>query len=77
MDKLKESFKNIWNKFKSLSKVIKISIIVAVITVIIAIISMFFYSSSNKYKVLFSNLDANDAQLVTNKLKEQKIDMKI
>ncbi|AYE33432.1 flagellar basal-body MS-ring/collar protein FliF [Clostridium septicum] len=77
MDKLKERFKSILDKFKSLGKGIRICIIVAIITFFIAIISMFFYSSSNKYKVLFSNLDPNDAQLVTSKLKEQKVDMKI
>lgn len=77
MDKLKESFSKLWGKFKSFSKGIRIAIIAALITFIIAIGSLFFYNSANKYKVLFSNLDASDAQLVTNKLKEKKIDMKI
>lgn len=77
MSKLKESFSKLWEKFKSFSKGIRIAIIVALVTVIIAIGSLFFYSSSTKYKVLFSNLDPSDAQLVTNKLKEKKVDMKI
>lgn len=77
MDKLKESFSKLWEKFKSFSKGIRIAIIVALVTIIIAIGSLFFYNSANKYKVLFSNLDPSDAQLVTSKLKEKKVDMKI
>ena len=77
MDKLKEGFKKLWEGFKALGRGVKIAIVIAVITLIIAIISMFFYSSNNKYQVLFSGLDPNDAQLVTSKLKEEKVDMKI
>ncbi|MBU3135980.1 flagellar M-ring protein FliF [Clostridium gasigenes] len=77
MDKLKEGFKKLWTGFKALGKGVKIAIVIAIITLIIAIISMFFYSANNKYKVLFSGLDPNDAQLVTSKLKEKKVDMKI
>ena len=77
MDKLKEIFNKIWLKFKSFSKVIKISIIVMLATIIIALGSLIFYKSSNKYQVLFSNLEASDAQIVMNKLTESKVDMKI
>ena len=77
MDKLREGFKKFFGKFKALGKGVRIAIIIALVTLIIAIISMFFYSSNNKYKVLFSGLDPNDAQLVTSKLKEKKVDMKI
>jgi flagellar M-ring protein FliF len=77
MDKLKESFGKLKEKFKSFSKGIKIAIIATLVTVIIAIGSLFFYNSATKYKVLFSNLEASDAQLVTSKLKEKKVDMKI
>ncbi|GAB6167704.1 flagellar basal-body MS-ring/collar protein FliF [Clostridium carnis] len=77
MNKLKEGFKKLMEKFKSFGKGVRIAIIIALVTFIIAIISMIFYSSANKYKVLFSNLDPNDAQVVTNKLKEKKVDMKI
>ncbi|MDZ5035147.1 flagellar basal body M-ring protein FliF, partial [Clostridium perfringens] len=65
MNKLKESFSKLWEKFKSFSKGIRVAIIIALVTVIIAIGSLVFYSSSTKYKVLFSNLDPSDAQLVT------------
>ncbi|MGL5087065.1 MAG: flagellar basal-body MS-ring/collar protein FliF, partial [Clostridium sp.] len=77
MDKLKEGFKKLWEMFKALGRGVRIAIIIALVTFIIAMISMFFYSSNNKYKVLFSGLDPNDAQLVTAKLKEKKTDMKI
>lgn len=77
MDKLKESFSKLWGKFKTFNKGIKIAIIVALVTFIIAIASLFFYNSANKYKVLFSNLEATDAQVVTTKLNEKKVDVKI
>ncbi|MGL5354458.1 MAG: flagellar basal-body MS-ring/collar protein FliF [Clostridium sp.] len=77
MDKLKEGFKKLWEMFKALGRGVRIAIIIALVTFIIAMISMFFYSSNNKYKVLFSGLDPNDAQLVTAKIKEKKLDMKI
>lgn len=77
MDKLKESLSKLWGRFKTFNKGIKIAIIATLITFIIAIISMFFYSSATKYKVLFSSLEATDAQVVINKLNEKKVDMKI
>lgn len=77
MEKLKEAFKKLWDKFKAMSKGVRIATIIALVSLLIAIISMFFYSSGNKYKVLFSGLDPNDSQLVTSKLKEAKVDMKI
>lgn len=77
MDKLKESFKKIWLKFKSFNKVLKISIIMMTITIVIALGSLFFYKSATKYQVLFSNLESSDAQVVINKLTESKVDMKI
>lgn len=77
MEKLKETFKNIFEKFKELRKGVKIAIIVSVVTVLVAIITLCVYKNSNKYKVLFSNLDTKDAQVVTNKLKELKVDTKV
>lgn len=77
MEKLKESFKKLWEGFKALGRGVRTAIIIALVTVVIAMITMVFYSSNNKYKVLFSGLDPNDSQLVTSKLKEKKIDMKI
>ncbi|MCF0149748.1 MAG: flagellar M-ring protein FliF, partial [Clostridium sp.] len=77
MEKLKEILSKLWGRFKTFNKGIRIAVIVTIITFIIAIISMFFYNSSTKYKVLFSSLEATDAQVVINKLNEKKVDMKI
>ena len=77
MNSLKEFGKKIWAGFKGLGKVVKIAIIVAIVTLIVAIVSMFFYSSANKYQLLFSGLEAYDAQFVTQKLTETGVDMKI
>ncbi len=40
MNKLSESLKKIWDKFKSFGKAIKIAIIVAIIAIIAAIVSV-------------------------------------
>jgi flagellar M-ring protein FliF len=78
MKKLLEKVKGLLEKFKSQSKKIKIAIIVAILAVIIAIISgMFFYSSSNKYQILFSNLEPTDSQTVVKTLEEGKNEYKI
>lgn len=77
MNNFIESIKKLFNKFKSLGKWVKVAIIGVIVTFIIALASITFYSSANKYQLLFSGLDAYDAQMVTEKLKEQKVDMKI
>lgn len=77
MNNFIESIKKLFNKFKSLSKGVKIAIVGVIVTFIIAIASVTFYSSANKYQLLFSGLDAYDAQMVAEKLKEQKVDVKI
>lgn len=77
MDKIKEIWGKLVEKFKSLSKGIRIALIVAVITTLIAFLCMLFYSSANKFQVLFSNLEPNDAQIVTAALKEKEVEMKI
>lgn len=77
MKKLLEKVKGLLEKFKSQNKKIKIAIIVAILAVIIAIASGIFYSSSNKYQILFSNLDDGNAQTVMKYLKDNKIDSQI
>lgn len=77
MNNFIESIKKLFNKFKSLGKWVKVAIVGVLVTFIIAIVSVMFYSSSNKYQLLFTGLDAYDAQMVTEKLKEQKVDVKI
>lgn len=77
MKKLLEKVKGLLEKFKSQNKKIKIAIVVAILAVIIAIISGLFYSSSNKYQILFSDLDATDSQTIVNTLTESKTEYKI
>lgn len=77
MKKLLEKVKGLLEKFKSLNKKIKIAVIVAVLAVIIAITSGIYYSSANKYQILFSNLDPTDSQTVVNTLQEAKSEYKI
>lgn len=77
MDKLKEILNKLTEKFKSFSKNIKIAIIISIITVVIVIISVMFYNSSNKYKVLFSNLNSSDAQYLLGELTDRAVDMKV
>lgn len=77
MKKLLEKVKGLLEKFKSQSMKIKIAVISAILAVIIAIISGIYYSSSNKYQILFSDLDPTDSQTVVNTLQEGKNDYKI
>lgn len=77
MNKLLEQFKKLWSKFLSLKKGIRILIVVALISTIVAMGIFVAKSMGSKYQVLFSNLDPKDAQTITAKLKEQKVDVKI
>lgn len=77
MNKLVESLRGVVEKFKALKLSFKIAIISSIVCIVLALVAFTFVSSSNKYGILFSNIDATDAQTVTAKLKEQKVDFKI
>lgn len=77
MKKLLEKVKELFEKFKSQNKKIKIAVIASVVAVLIAIVSAVFYSTSNKYAVLFSNLDTADAKTVVDRLTTDKVENKI
>lgn len=77
MNKLLERVKELFEKFKSQNKKIKIAIIASLIAIIVAIVSAIVYSSKTKYEVLFSNLDATDAKAVLDQLTSDKVDAKI
>lgn len=77
MNKLKEMFNKLLEKYKAFSKGVRIAVIVALIALLIAIASLFFYNSANKYKVLFSNLDPTDAQNIVAQLTDLGVDMKV
>lgn len=65
------------NQFNALKKEKKIAIIVGLIAIILAIIFGIGYVKDNKYKVLFSGLDSNDAAAISKELENRKIDTKI
>lgn len=77
MGKLSELVKNFVNKIKGLSKRKKIIIGVCLIAVISLIVYASITMKSDKYDILFSNLDNNDSKIVLDKLKEQKIDYNV
>ncbi|MGN0144429.1 MAG: flagellar basal-body MS-ring/collar protein FliF [Clostridium sp.] len=77
MEKLLGKVKELFEKFKSQSKKIKIAVIASVVAVIIAIASAVVYSTSNKYAILFSNLDSADAKTVVDYLTTEKIENKV
>ena len=76
MEKLSGKVKELLEKLKGLSKKIKIILLISVIAVIIAIISAVVYTQSNKYKVLFTGLEAKDAQTVMDTLDKEGIKYK-
>lgn len=77
MNKLKEIFNKLWERFKAFSKGIRIAIIATIAAILIAIVSLIFYNSSTKYKILFSNLDPSDSQLIMSQLTDKGVDIKI
>ncbi|WP_066872275.1 flagellar basal-body MS-ring/collar protein FliF [Clostridium mediterraneense] len=77
MNKIKEFLKKTIKKFKAMGKLARICVIISLIAVVIGIVLFIFFSFSNKYQVLFTDLESKDAKLVTEKLEELKVDMKI
>lgn len=75
MDKVKEILSTLKTKFLGFSKGVKIALIIAAVAILVGIFSIVSYTKANKYGVLFSDLDANDAKVVTNKLTDEKVDM--
>ena len=64
-------------QFDTLSKKKKIAIMVAVISLVLAMIFGLTYAKKNKYGVLFSGLDSNDAATITKELESKKVETKI
>lgn len=77
MNKIKEFLKKTIEKFKAMGKLARICVIISLIAIVIGIVLFIFFSFSNKYQVLFTDLESKDAKLVTEKLEELKVDMKI
>ncbi|MCM0650451.1 flagellar M-ring protein FliF [Clostridium swellfunianum] len=73
MGKLSELFKSSYGKIKSLSRGKKIAFGVSLVGVLTVIIYLSVTLGATKYGILFKDLEANEAKLVIDKLKEKKI----
>ena len=77
MGRIKDVIKKLRDKISSFPKGVKISLIIAVVAILVGVVTFSYYSSKNKYGVLFSNLESEDAATVTTKLKDGKVDYKV
>jgi flagellar M-ring protein FliF len=73
MGKLSEIAKNLFEKFKNLSKLKKIALGVGVVGLVVISIYLAMTLGATKYGVLFNNLDTNDAKTVLDQLTAQKV----
>jgi flagellar M-ring protein FliF len=77
MNKIKEFFKSLGDKWKNLSKATKISIILISIGLITSLITFSVYSTKVTYAPLFYNLQPQDAAKIREKLISDKVSYKI
>ena len=77
MNKLKEFFKGLKEKWTGFSKVKKIAFSIIFLGIITSIIALSLYFGKTKYAVLFSNMDSNDSGAVLQKLKDKKVEAKV
>lgn len=70
-------FKNAKDKWKSYTKSRRIALIVLFVGVLIGLSYLFINMTTTKYGLLFSNLDAQDANTIVQKLKDEKISTKV
>ncbi len=75
--KIKDFVNTKKDQFKELKKEKKIALIIGIIAIILSMVFGIKYINDNKYKVLFSGLDTNDATAITKELENKKIDTKI
>lgn len=73
MNKLLNFFKNLFGKWKALSKKKKIAFIILAVGILTALSLLIVSKTTTKYGVLFSKLDSNDAATVVAKLDTLKV----
>lgn len=73
MNKLLGFFKNLFSKWKAISKKKKIAIIIIVVGILAALTWLLVSRTTTKYTVLFSKLDSTDAATIISKLDEKKV----
>lgn len=74
VQQLKQQLKEVWDRFTKLQRII---IGVAAGVVLLAIILFSSIMGKQEYNILFSNLEAQDAAAITERLKENKISYKL
>lgn len=77
MDKIKEKFRNLIDKFKGLTRGKKIAFSVLGLGIITGVIYLIVFLNTTKYAVLYKDMDPNDAQTVMTKLNEKKVEYKV
>lgn len=77
MDSILQFLAKLWSGFNSLSSGRKISVIIVALVTAASIGLMVYLTNQVDYKVLFSNLSAEDAGSIVGKLNEKKIPYKI
>lgn len=77
MDKLKDVWTNLQDKWSGLGRLVKIAIVTGLLSLLVAGGVVYYLNTKVDYAVLFSNLDAADAGTVTKDLEEQNIKYKL
>lgn len=77
MNKLKDFFNGIKEKWTGLSKTKKIVTSIIIVGIIGFIVALSLYVGKTKYAVLFSNLGETDSGVVLQKLKDKKVEPKV
>jgi flagellar M-ring protein FliF len=77
MDSILQFLSKLWKGFDSLSSGRKISVMIVVLVTAASIGLMVYLTNQVEYRVLFSNLSAEDAGSIVGKLNEKKIPYKI
>lgn len=77
MDKLKEVWANVQDKWLGLSRLVKVAVITGVLSLLVVGGVVYYLNNRVEYAVLFSNLSEADAGTVTKDLEDQDIKYKL
>lgn len=77
MDAITQSLSKLWSGFESLSSGKKISIVMVLLITVASIVLLIYLTTQVEYRVLFSNLNNEDAGNIVSKLSEKKIPYKV
>ena len=77
MNKILDFFKSLGDRWKKLTKAVKISIIIIAVAAIASLIFLYAYSTRVTYAPLFYNLQSDSAAKIRDKLVEEKVPYKL